>query len=98
MSENDSKNNLHKKKYVSIEDLSLGEKKGKDAVIEASDSFRDTQSTISKKGRVWVYPQKPQGKLYDRRTIVSYILLAIFFVTPFIRVNGNPLMMFNIVE
>lgn len=95
------KNQKKKGKYVSIEDLSFTgseEKKPGGAVIDASDSFRDTQSTISKDGRVWVYPQKPQGKRYDKRKIVSYFLLAIFFLTPFIRINGNPLMMFNLIE
>lgn len=94
-------NQKKKGKYVNMEDLSFSgseEKKPGGAVIDASDSFRDTQATISKKGRVWVYPQKPQGKRYDKRKLVSYFLLAIFFITPFIRINGNPLMMFNLVE
>lgn len=99
----EEKNNSKKGKsqYFDIGDLNHeGEqvRKKSGPVIEATDSFRDTQSTIGKTGRVWVYPQKPQGKRYDRRTIVSYILLAIFFVTPFIKINGNPLMMFNVVE
>lgn len=88
-------------KYVSLEDLSYSgdkEEKKSGSVIETSNSFRDTQSTISNDGRVWVYPQKPQGPLYDKRKIVSYFLLAIFFIMPFIRINGNPLMMFNVVE
>lgn len=88
-------------KYVSLEDLSFSgdkEEKKSSSVIETSSSFRDTQSTISSDGRVWVYPQKPQGPRYDKRKIVSYLLLAIFFVMPFIRINGNPLMMFNVVE
>ena len=94
-------NQKKKPKYVSLEDLSFSgsqEKKKSGSVIETSDSFRDTQSTISKDGRVWVYPQKPVGQRYDKRKIVSYFLLAIFFITPFIRINGNPLMMFNIIE
>ncbi len=94
-------NQKKKGKYVNMEDLSFSgseEKKPGGAVIDASDSYRDTQSTISKEGRVWVYPQKPQGKRYDKRKLVSYLLLAIFFITPFIRINGNPLMMFNLVE
>ena len=91
---NPSGNNQNPKgKYVNLEDLSYSgskERKPGGAVIDASDSFRDTQATISKKGRVWVYPQKPQGKRYDKRKLVSYFLLAIFFITPFIRINGNP--------
>ena len=90
-----------KSKYFDIGDLNHGGeqvKKKTGPVLEPGDSFRDTQSTISQSGRVWVYPQKPEGPRYDKRTIVSYVLLAIFFITPFIKINGNPLMMFNVVE
>lgn len=87
-------------KKINIEDLTYTPKSSaKGPVIEAGDSFRDKQGTIGEKGkRVWVYPTKPKGKKYDRRTIVSYILLAILVGTPFIHINGNPLMMFNIPE
>jgi len=62
-------------------------------------SFRDSVSTISKEGnRAWIYPQKPKGPLYNKRTWVSIILLTFLFGTPFIKVNGHPLMLFNIIE
>ena len=35
---------------------------------------------------------------YNARTWVSWILLAILFVGPFVRINGNPLLMMNVVE
>lgn len=97
LEKNDNPNN--KKKYIKMEDLSAPKTREKVGNgVDSRDSFRDTQSTISKKGRVWVYPQKPQGKRYDQRSLVSYFLLAIFFITPFIKINGNPLMMFNLVD
>jgi len=62
-------------------------------------SFRDKLSTIDEKGhRAWIYPQKPKGKLYNSRTIVSFFLLAFLFGAPFIKVHGQPLLLFNVLE
>jgi cytochrome c oxidase accessory protein FixG len=67
--------------------------------IEEFDEFRDRQSTIAEDGkRVWVYPKKPKGKLYNYRKLVSVVLLAIFFILPFIKVNGDPLVLLNFLE
>ncbi len=66
---------------------------------ERSESFRDTLATIDRKGkRVWVYPTKPRGKFYAARTIVSYFLLAFLFGAPFVRIDGNPLLLFDILH
>ncbi len=63
------------------------------------ESFRDSVATIDESGRRnWIYPTKPSGRLYNYRIYVSYLLLAILFVTPFIRVNGRPLFLFDIIE
>ncbi|MCJ8163254.1 cytochrome c oxidase accessory protein CcoG [Pontibacter sp. E15-1] len=65
----------------------------------APDEFRDHVSTVDEQGkRVWVYPKKPKGRLYSYRKYVSYLLLALFFAGPFIRINGLPLLMLNVVE
>jgi cytochrome c oxidase accessory protein FixG len=62
-------------------------------------SFRDSVATINEKGeRNYLFPKKPKGKLYRRRTIVSLVFLAIFFTLPFIKVNGHPLFLLNVVE
>lgn len=61
--------------------------------------FRDSIGTIDQKGkRAWLYPKKPKGKYYDKRKLVSYFLLAFLFVSPFIKVNGNQFLMFNVLE
>ncbi|NJX14949.1 cytochrome c oxidase accessory protein CcoG [Tamlana crocina] len=61
--------------------------------------FRDSIGTVTEEGkRAWVYPKKPSGKLYDYRKWVSYFLLAFLFVSPFVKVNGNQFLMFNIME
>ena len=61
--------------------------------------FRDHLSTADQSGRRrWLFPKKPSGQFYRWRTWVSYLLLTIMFVGPFVRINGNPLLLFNIVE
>ncbi len=63
------------------------------------DAFRDSIGTIDEKGkRKFIYPKKPKGKLYEYRKIVSYFLLLILVANPFIKVNGNQFMMFNVLE
>lgn len=64
-----------------------------------SQDFRDSISTINEQGkRNWIYPAKPKGRLYDLRKYLSYIYLVAFFGLPFIKLNGEPLFMFNVVE
>ena len=64
-----------------------------------NERFRDSIGTINEEGaRAWVYPKKPSGKLYEYRKYVSYILLAMLFSAPFIKINGNQFMMFNVLE
>lgn len=61
--------------------------------------FRDRISTVSEEGkRVWVYPKKPSGRYYNYRKIVSYILLTILVISPFIKIDGNQFLMFNVLE
>ncbi|KAA3634418.1 MAG: cytochrome c oxidase accessory protein CcoG [Calditrichaeota bacterium] len=68
-------------------------------MAEEKDNFRDHIATADKSGkRLWVYPTKPKGKLYTSRTIVSWFLLVILFGVPFIKIDGNPLLMLNIIE
>lgn len=63
------------------------------------ESFRDHLSTVSKEGkRNWIYPKKPSGRYYKARNVVAIILLLFFFSGPFITVNGQPLLMLNILE
>ena len=63
------------------------------------DNFRDKISTIDEKGkRVWIYPKKPRGPFYNTRTLVSIFLLAILFITPFLKMNGKPIILLNFLE
>lgn len=61
--------------------------------------FREHLATADKQGnRKWLYPKKPRGIWYARRTYTSWLLLAILFSGPFLRINGNPYFLINIVE
>lgn len=67
--------------------------------IAQNDDFRDRLGTVSDEGkRVWVYPKKPSGKLYEYRKWVSYFLLAFLFLAPFVKINGNQFLLFNVIE
>ena len=63
------------------------------------EAFRDTIGTIDNEGnRKFIFPKKPSGKFYDYRKWVSYLLLIILVANPFIKINGNQFMLFNILE
>lgn len=67
--------------------------------IQATESFRDSISTINKEGkRAWIFPDKPQGKFYNLRKKLSYLYLLVFFALPFVKYHGDPLFMLNIPE
>ena len=61
--------------------------------------FRDSIGTIDDQGkRKFIFPKKPSGKFYQYRKYVSYFLLLILVANPFIKINGNQFMMFNVLE
>ncbi len=63
------------------------------------ESFRDTIATIAEDGnRAWIYPKKPIGELYNKRTVVSIILLTLLFSGPFMKWNGHAMFLFNVLE
>tara|TARA_R110002124_G_scaffold81193_1_gene214305 strand:+ start:4251 stop:5672 length:1422 start_codon:yes stop_codon:yes gene_type:complete len=64
-----------------------------------NEQFRDSIGTINKEGkRSWIFPKKPSGKFYKYRTYVSYFLLLILIASPFIKINGNQFLLFNVIE
>ncbi len=63
------------------------------------ESYRDKISTVDEAGkRIWVFPKKPNGPYTRAREIVALFLLLILFGTPFIRINGNPFLLFDIIH
>jgi cytochrome c oxidase accessory protein FixG len=69
-----------------------GEKIGEEA-------FRDSLGIVEKSGkRKWVYPKEPKGRFTNARNIFSGILLLILFGMPFVKSNGHPFMLFDIIN
>ena len=62
-------------------------------------TFRERIATIDDEGkRKWIFPKKPSGRFTRARTFLSYFLLAFLFGAPFIRINGEPLLLLNVLE
>lgn len=67
--------------------------------IQNDEQFRDEISTVDKSGkRIWIYPKKPSGKFTNYRIWLSYLYFIILFGLPFIKVNGEPFVLINILE
>lgn len=68
-------------------------------VIEDTEEYRDHLATVDDKGkRIWLYPKKPSGRLYQWRTWVSVAFLLVFLTLPFIKVDGEQFLLFNVLE
>ncbi len=69
-------------------------------MANTTDSFRNQITTVTGDGkkRKWMYPKLISGNLYRYRTWVSVMLLGLLFSAPFIRLNGEQLVLLNILE
>ena len=67
---------------------------------QSPNHFRDQISTLTDDGksRKWLYPKVIKGKLYQYRSAVSYFFLALLFTAPFIKLNGEQLVLLNVLE
>lgn len=63
-------------------------------------NFRDHIPSITDNGnkRKWMYPQIIRGKLYHYHDLFSYALLLLLFSGPFIKINGEQLILLNVME
>jgi len=67
--------------------------------IQGDEQFRDKISTVDKSGkRIWIYPKKPTGKYTNYRIWLSYLYFLILFGLPFVKLNGEPFILINIIE
>src|SRR5690348_14253417 len=65
----------------------------------AERDFRNHIATAERDGRrKWVYPRRPKGRFHRARAWVAAALLLVMFGGPFVKLNGNPLLMINVVE
>lgn len=68
-------------------------------IDEQEEAYRDRIATVDDQGkRVWIYPKKPKGRYYNWRSYLSYLFLLILFGLPWIKVNGLPLVLLNVLE
>lgn len=75
------------------------EVKGGQGQVLEPETFRDSVNTMDQTGkRKWVYPRKPKGKYTNYRLLVSIFLLIVYFSLPFVRINGNPFLLINILD
>jgi len=63
-------------------------------------SFRDQVSTITEDGkrRKWLYPKLIKGELYRLRNLFAGVLLIFLFAAPFVKVNGEQMVLLNVLE
>lgn len=62
-------------------------------------TFRDKLANVDDEGKQKrIYPKKPSGRFTNYRTALSAALLVFFFAAPFIKINGYPLILINILE
>jgi cytochrome c oxidase accessory protein FixG len=68
-------------------------------LYEYDEEYRDSIATVDEQGkRIWIYPKKPKGWYTNARAWVSVVLLTLLFSGPFIKIGGQPLLLFNIFE
>ncbi|REA60643.1 cytochrome c oxidase accessory protein CcoG [Dyadobacter luteus] len=68
-------------------------------IPEQDEYFRDHFNAVTEDGkRNWFYPQKPKGNWHNRRVWFTVVLLGLLFAAPFIKLNRQPLLLFNVLE
>jgi cytochrome c oxidase accessory protein FixG len=54
-------------------------------------------STLNADGsRRWIRPKQAEGKFWRRRRVVAYGLMFVFFIIPYLRLGGRPLVLLDI--
>lgn len=62
-------------------------------------NFRDSLGNVTRSGkRLKIHPKQPAGRYHTARRLVSLLLLGLLFAGPFIKINGHPLLLLNILE
>jgi cytochrome c oxidase accessory protein FixG len=66
---------------------------------QQEEAFRDRIATVEEDGsRKWIFPKKPSGRFYNYRKIVSYVLLVFLFAAPHLKIGGEQMLLFNVLE
>jgi cytochrome c oxidase accessory protein FixG len=54
-------------------------------------------STLNLDGsRRWLRPKVSPGRFWQRRRVVAYLLMLVFFLIPYLRMNGKPLVLLDL--
>ncbi len=54
-------------------------------------------STLDAQGkRIWIRPKISKGRFWKARRVVAWALIALFAAIPYLRMNGKPVMLFDI--
>ena len=62
-------------------------------------SYREKIATIDKDGkRAWVFPKMPHGQIHQYRAWFTALLLILFYGSPLVKINGEPMLLFNFLE
>ncbi|MFN4084975.1 MAG: cytochrome c oxidase accessory protein CcoG [Spirosomataceae bacterium] len=70
-----------------------------DEYLADTESYRDSIATVDAQGkRIWLYPLPPKGPYFTKRIWATIGFLAVFLAGPWIKIQGQPLLMFNIFE
>ena len=68
------------------------------AAVESTSSQVRVLSTLNADGsRRWLRPRPSPGRFLTRRRIVAWGLIALFTVTPFLRLHGKPIILLDVV-
>lgn len=64
---------------------------------EKNQSFRDRPTNVDDTGKSKkIFAKQPKGKWYNRRTWFAWLCILFLILAPIIKINGNPLMLFDI--
>jgi len=67
--------------------------------VKMDESFRDHIGTINDEGqRNFIHPKKPKGEFTNKRSILAGVLLVFMFAVPWIRINGQPFLLLDVLE
>lgn len=67
--------------------------------VDPDEHFRDHFNAVNEDGkRNWFYPQKPKGAWHNKRVWFTIFIVSLLFITPFLKYNEQPLLLFNVIE
>ncbi|MBW3522851.1 cytochrome c oxidase accessory protein CcoG [Chryseobacterium sp. NKUCC03_KSP] len=80
-----------------MKDHNISDFKGGEGQVLEPETYRDSIGTMEQSGkRKWVFPKKPKGRYTNYRNLVAFCLLLFYFTLPFITINGNPSLQFDV--